>query len=88
VVESRIRVMAIRPAEDETVLSVEISDSTGNLTALFRGRDRIAGLVWRQGPAARSGGCQRRQPGRRRPGRVLSSSKGTCRRAAGNEGWP
>jgi hypothetical protein len=24
--------MAIRPAEDETVLPVEISDSTGNLT--------------------------------------------------------
>jgi hypothetical protein len=31
-VEGRIRVMAIRPAEDETVLPVEISDSTGNLT--------------------------------------------------------
>ena len=44
-VEGRIRVMAIRPAEDETLLSVEISDSTGDLTALFHGRDRIAGLV-------------------------------------------
>src|SRR5580693_8500843 len=30
------------PREDETV---EISDSTGDLTALFHGRDRIAGLV-------------------------------------------
>jgi hypothetical protein len=37
--------MAIRPAEDETVLPVEISDSTGNLPALFHGRDRVAGLV-------------------------------------------
>jgi hypothetical protein len=45
VVEGRIRVMAIRPAEDEAVLPVEISDSTGNLTALFHGLDRIAGLV-------------------------------------------
>ncbi len=34
-----------RAAEDETVLPVEISDSTGNLTAMFHGRDRIAGLV-------------------------------------------
>jgi hypothetical protein len=45
VAEGRIRVMAIRPAEDETVLPVEISDSTGNLTALFQSWDRIAGLV-------------------------------------------
>jgi hypothetical protein len=27
------------------VLPVEISDSTGDLTAMFHGRDRIAGLV-------------------------------------------
>ena len=44
-VEGRIRVTAIRPAEDETALAAEISDSAGNLTALFHGRDRIAGLV-------------------------------------------
>jgi hypothetical protein len=37
--------MAIRPAQDETVLPVEISDSTGDLNALFHGRDRIAALV-------------------------------------------
>lgn len=55
VVEGRVRVMAIRNAEDETVLPVEISDSTGDLTALFHGRDRIPGLMWRQGPAARPG---------------------------------
>jgi hypothetical protein len=45
VAEGRIRVMAIRPGEDETVLPAEISDSAGNLTALFHGRDRIAGLA-------------------------------------------
>jgi hypothetical protein len=45
VVEGRIRVTAIRPAEDEMVLPVEISDSAGDLTALFHGRDRIGGLV-------------------------------------------
>jgi hypothetical protein len=55
-VEGRIRVMAIRPAQDETVLSVEISDSAGDLTALFHGRDRIAALVcggkvWLRGQA-------------------------------------
>jgi hypothetical protein len=38
------------------VLSAEISDSTDDLTALFHGRDRIPGLMWRRGPAARSGG--------------------------------
>jgi hypothetical protein len=42
----RIRVMAIRPAQDETVLSVEISDSASDLAALFHGRDRIAALVY------------------------------------------
>ena len=42
--------------------------------------------------AARSGCAVRwtsaKAARRRRPGRVLGLSQGTCRRAAGNEGWP
>jgi amino acid transporter len=44
-VEGRVRVVEIRPVEHNTVLAVEISDSTGDLTALFYGRAKIPGLM-------------------------------------------
>ncbi|HLK02310.1 MAG TPA: amino acid permease, partial [Streptosporangiaceae bacterium] len=44
-VEGRVRVLEIRPVENNSVLAVEISDSTGDLTALFYGRSRIPGLM-------------------------------------------
>jgi hypothetical protein len=78
VVEGRIRVTAIEaPAEDETVLPTEISGSAGDLTALFHGRDRIAGLVC--GGKVRLRGqvdVSESSPGRRRPGRVLKPESG------------
>jgi amino acid transporter len=45
VVEGRVRVVEIRPVEQNTVLAVEISDSTGDLTAMFYGRSKIPGLM-------------------------------------------
>jgi len=45
IVEGRIRVLEIRPVERNSVLACEISDSTGDLTALFYGRSRIPGLM-------------------------------------------
>jgi amino acid transporter len=45
VVEGRVRVLEIRPVEQNSVLACEISDSTGDLTALFYGRSRIPGLI-------------------------------------------
>ncbi len=44
-VEGKVRVVEIRPVERNSVLAVEINDSTGNLTALFYGRAHIPGLV-------------------------------------------
>jgi amino acid transporter len=44
-VEGRIRVVEIRPVERNTVLAAEISDGTGQLTALFYGRSHIPGIV-------------------------------------------
>jgi amino acid transporter len=44
-VEGRVRVVEIRPVEHNTVLAVEISDSTGDLTAMFYGRAKIPGLM-------------------------------------------
>jgi len=44
-VEGRVRVLEIRSVEQNSVLACEISDSTGDLTALFYGRSRIAGLM-------------------------------------------
>ena len=44
-VEGRIRVVEIRPVERNSVLACEISDSTGELTALFYGRSHIPGIV-------------------------------------------
>ncbi len=44
-VEGRVRVLEIRPVDRNTVLAVEISDSTGDLTAMFYGRSRIPGLI-------------------------------------------
>jgi hypothetical protein len=43
-VEGRVRTVEIRPVERNTVLACEISDSTGELTALFYGRSRIPGV--------------------------------------------
>ncbi|MGH3223879.1 MAG: hypothetical protein ACRDPY_35255, partial [Streptosporangiaceae bacterium] len=44
-VEGRVRVVEIRPVERNTVLVCEISDSTGDLTAMFYGRSNIPGLM-------------------------------------------
>jgi hypothetical protein len=44
-VEGRVRAVEIRPVERNSVLAVEISDSTGDLTSLFYGRSHIPGLV-------------------------------------------
>ena len=44
-VEGRVHVVEIRSVEQNSVLACEISDSTGDLTALFYGRSRIAGLM-------------------------------------------
>ncbi len=44
-VEGTVRVVEIRPVERNSVLAVEISDQTGNLTAMFYGRSHIPGLV-------------------------------------------
>jgi hypothetical protein len=44
-VEGRVRAVEIRPVERNSVLAVEISDSTGDLTALFYGRSHIPGLI-------------------------------------------
>jgi amino acid transporter len=44
-VEGRVRVTEIRSVERNSVLACEICDSTGDLTALFYGRSRIAGLM-------------------------------------------
>jgi len=44
-VEGRVRAMEIRPVEHNSVLACEISDSTGDLTALFYGRSHIAGVI-------------------------------------------
>jgi amino acid transporter len=45
IVEGRIRVVEIRPVERNSVLACEISDGTGQLTALFYGRSHIPGIV-------------------------------------------
>jgi amino acid transporter len=44
-VEGRVRVVEIRPAGQNSVLAFELSDGTGELTALFYGRSQIPGLV-------------------------------------------
>jgi amino acid transporter len=43
-VEGRVRVVEVRSVEQNSVLAAEISDSTGDLTALFYGRSHISGL--------------------------------------------
>jgi amino acid transporter len=44
-VEGRVRSVEIRPVEHNSVLACEITDSTGELTALFYGRTRIPGVT-------------------------------------------
>jgi amino acid transporter len=44
-VEGRVRIVEVRSVERNSVLAVEISDSTGDLTALFYGRSRIPGMM-------------------------------------------
>jgi amino acid transporter len=44
-VEGKIRVVEIRPVERNSVLAVEINDTTGNLTAMFYGRNHIPGVI-------------------------------------------
>ena len=62
-VEGRVRAIEIRPVEHNSVLACEISDSTGDLTALFYGRaaDRRRDLRIHH-PAARAGRYTRRPP--------------------------
>jgi amino acid transporter len=43
-VEGRVRIVEVRSVERNSVLAAEISDSTGDLTALFYGRSHIPGL--------------------------------------------
>jgi len=43
-VQGRLRVAEVRHARNSSVLACEVTDSTGNLTALFYGRTHIAGL--------------------------------------------
>jgi amino acid transporter len=45
VVEGRVRVVEIKPVERNSVLACEISDGTGELTAMFYGRSHIPGIV-------------------------------------------
>lgn len=45
VVEGRIRVVEIRPVERNSVLVCEISDATGDLAAMFYGRQEIPGMM-------------------------------------------
>jgi hypothetical protein len=44
-VEGRVRALEIRPVEQNSVLALEVADSTGDLTALFYGRSHIAGVI-------------------------------------------
>ena len=44
-VEGRVRAVEIRPVERNSVLAVDVSDSTGDLTALFYGRSHIPGII-------------------------------------------
>jgi amino acid transporter len=43
-VEGRVHAVEIRPVERNTVLAVEIADSTGELSVLFYGRSHIPGI--------------------------------------------
>ena len=43
-IQGRLRTAEVRPAKDNSVLACEVTDSTGNLTALFYGRTHIAGI--------------------------------------------
>jgi amino acid transporter len=45
VVEGRIRVVEVRPVERNSVLVCEIADSTGDLSAMFYGRQDIPGMM-------------------------------------------
>ena len=44
-VEGKVRVVEIRPVERNSVLAIEINDSTGNMTAMFYGRSHIPGVI-------------------------------------------
>ena len=44
-VEGRVRAVEIRPVERNSVLAIDVADSTGDLTALFYGRSHIPGVV-------------------------------------------
>jgi hypothetical protein len=44
-VEGRIRVVEIRPVQQNSVLACEVSDGTGQLSVLFYGRSHIPGVV-------------------------------------------
>jgi hypothetical protein len=43
-VQGRLRTAEVRPAKHSSMLACDVTDSTGDLTALFYGRTHIAGL--------------------------------------------
>jgi amino acid transporter len=45
IVEGRVRLVEIRPVERNSVLVAEISDATGDLAAMFYGRQEIPGMI-------------------------------------------
>ena len=68
-VAGRVRAVEIRPVERNSVLAAEISDATGDLTALFYGRSHIPGTDVRgAGPLPRRGRDPQRPPGDDQPG--------------------
>jgi hypothetical protein len=44
IIEGRVRTLEIRPVRGSCVLAATVTDSTGELTALFYGREHIAGV--------------------------------------------
>ncbi|MGH3421910.1 MAG: OB-fold nucleic acid binding domain-containing protein, partial [Streptosporangiaceae bacterium] len=44
-VQGHLRAAEVRPAKHSTMLACEVTDSTGDLTALFYGRSKIPGLM-------------------------------------------
>ncbi len=68
-VEGRVRAVEIRPVERNSVLAVDVADSTGDLTALFYGRSHIPGVDLRgQGALPGAGGAAPRRPRHDQPG--------------------
>ena len=50
-----MRTVELRPVEHSSVLAIDISDSTGDLTALFYGRSNIPGVCAEPGSGSAGG---------------------------------